>query len=1119
MRSVAAFLAGATLAASPALASDHLKFGPPPAWVVPQEMPRQSTKAADAPAAILLSDGQSRLEPGKTTTFTEVAVKLQKPEGLSEGNIAIPWEPAFDTVTVNKIHIIRGDKIIDVLANGQTFTIARRETNIDAATLDGTLTAVLQPEDLQVGDIVDFAMTSEHVDPTLKNHVETAFAAWNSIPVELGHVRISWPTGMKVSTKQSGDLPKGKQFAADGFNILELASRGIEPSVPPKSAPVRFQFARLGEISDFGSWQDLADLFAPLFREAAVIPKAGPLRTELETIRASSTNPKKRADQALQLVESRVRYVNLAMGTGGLVPASAETTWSRRFGDCKAKSALLIALLQELGIQAEPVLVNHSLGDAIADRLPMVGDFDHVIVRAVVEGKTYWLDGTRTGDTNLDSIPVPEFGWVLPLASKTSLTHLVPPPRLVPDSERRVEIDATDGLLAPARIKIAEVYRSDGALALNTLFSKFSSAQRDEALRALARQYFDNLSVAASSAQFDKPTGEFRISLEGSGKLGWDGSWARLPTTSVAYNPDFDRAPGPLHDVPFATNYPNYEKGRIEVRLPPHIASGQETPAELHETLAGVEYSRVTRVDGDVLTVETSERTVAPEIPYKQAIAAESRLRALYNDDVFLRVPAGYRATAKDLPALAEQSLSSAQDYIDRGNTYLDSGELDKAIADFDQALKSDPKNAWAIADRGIAYVWQQKYAEAEKDFTAAEALDRSNPVILRGRGLGAELQGDFDRAVALYSKSVLRDSNDDFARLHRAQALMQLSRNEEALADLNILLSSHTDSAAALSARASAYHALRQDDKALADTEQLLKGGNATPDVRLLRANIFRLQGKDDLVLREAELMMQEDPQSAYAFVAAARMLAVENRRDKAMAALDKAIAIAPAGFIYINRSQVRPRSDFAGRLADLDQALKLDSHDEDALSVKASVLVEQKRYSEALPLFEQVKRDHPENWSNRTLYAVALYKSGRTKEAEAEFSSVRAAAKAPMVLNNLCWTKATAGILLQSALDDCQAALKAAPDTPAYLDSLAMVQLRSGDLDGALATYNRVLASAKIAASFMGRAIVYFRKGDFEKAKADGDSARKLFPEIDAQFADYGLQLNPDQKSVVSK
>ena len=72
-------------------------------------------------------------------------------------------------------------------------------------------------------------------------------------------------------------------------------------------------------------------------------------------------------------------------------------------------------MLRAFGIEAEPVVVQSSLGDMIADRLPMIELFDHVLVRAHISGKDYWLDGTRTGDTSLDAIEVPNFGWGLPL--------------------------------------------------------------------------------------------------------------------------------------------------------------------------------------------------------------------------------------------------------------------------------------------------------------------------------------------------------------------------------------------------------------------------------------------------------------------------------------------------------------------------------------------------------------------------------------------------------------------------------------------------------------------------------------------------------------------------------
>src|SRR5439155_3287545 len=111
---------------------------------------------------------------------------------------------------------------------------------------------------------------------------------------------------------------------------------------------------------------------------------------------------------------------------GGLVPAMAQVTWERRFGDCKAKTALLLALLDELGVPAEPVLANVAIGDAIAERLPMIGLFNHVLVRAHVSGKDYWLDGTRSGDKDLEAIKAPEFGWVLPVTENAQLVHLVP---------------------------------------------------------------------------------------------------------------------------------------------------------------------------------------------------------------------------------------------------------------------------------------------------------------------------------------------------------------------------------------------------------------------------------------------------------------------------------------------------------------------------------------------------------------------------------------------------------------------------------------------------------------------------------------------------------------------
>jgi tetratricopeptide (TPR) repeat protein len=116
-------------------------------------------------------------------------------------------------------------------------------------------------------------------------------------------------------------------------------------------------------------------------------------------------------------------------------------------------------------------------------------------------------------------------------------------------------------------------------------------------------------------------------------------------------------------------------------------------------------------------------------------------------------------------------------------------------------------------------------------------------------------------------------------------------------------------------------------------------------------------------------------------------------------------------------------------------------------------------------------------------------------------------------MELNELCWAKATADIMLDSALQDCEAALKLRPSEGRMLDSLGMVLLKLGRLDEALAAYNQAIAKRTGAASLMGRAFVYLRKGDRTRAEADAAAARKLVGDIEDTFSGYDLKF--DQRS----
>jgi tetratricopeptide (TPR) repeat protein len=1076
MRFIFVAFAAAGLLVGAARAAEQPMIADPPAWVKPVAVPADNAKPDEAPIRILLSDEQVHLQPGRQSVYTEAVIRIQTPQGLAVGNLSLPWRPETDALTIHKLHIRRDGKVIDVLGSGQTFTVMRRETNLEMAMIDGVLTANIQPEGLQVGDTLEFAYTLTSSDPVLDGHVEHYGAGWNGMPIARAHLRATWPSSLPLKLRPS-QLPPLKPTRDGEVTVVEVSLDNIEPTFPPKGAPLRYARGRLLEMSDFHSWSEVAALMAPLYAKAARVPASGPLRTELDRIRAASSDPKLRAEAALALVQDRIRYVALLMGTGGYVPADAESTWARRYGDCKAKTALLLALLDELDVQAVPVAVNTQGGDGLDERLPMLGAFDHVLVRAVIGGKTYWLDGTRSGDVSLDRLRVPAFYWGLPLVPrKSELVRMMPPPLEVPDTSTTIRIDATAGLTIPAPFHVESITRGDDAIGGNMLIAQLTEAQRERYQREYWKDRFDFVEVKSVSSSFDQKTGELKMVMDGLAKMEWKDGWYETDETSIGYRADFSRELGLSADAPFAVGHPFFNETKEIILLPPGFAGAKQVAnASVNETVAGVEYQRKATLDGNVFTIESSSRSIAPEFSHREAATAQQKLRELYGRTVYLRRPASYRPTAQELAVRVATEPTNASEYFERGRAYFLRQEWDKAIVDFGEAMKRDPKyRGLALANRALAYVWTDEFEAAQKDLDAALALEPKEPVIYRARGFMAQKKTAYKEAIEAYGKSLELEPNNDFAFGRRAES----------------------------------YAALNETDLALADAAAALKLSPQWIDLYVLRANLLLRQGKRDLAVAEADAALAANPDIAYAHVAAAAIYSRLQKREQAMRAYDRALDLEPSPFIYLNRSFNRPKEDKAGRFADLDAALKLDPKDSDALAAKARLQVETGDNAGAIATLSRAIEAGAGDWRFLATRGIALARTGKSDQAEKDFAAVRAKALGPGQLNALCWEKATAGVALESALADCQAALAKVPDSPAFLDSRALVLLRLNRFDEAIADYDRALAKAPAqSASLFGRAVALARKGEKEKAAAALAAALKTNPKVREEFAAYGV------------
>jgi hypothetical protein len=601
-----------------------------------------------APAVqVLLDDHQSRLDPAGDAYYSRRVIKVLKPEGLAGiKSVNLIWSPDTESITLHTLKIIRDGKTIDLLANQADVLVLRRETNLEQASLDGRITATRQIDGLQTGDILDLSFTRTHADPVVQGHSfdgeRMAFAG------VAGRYRavVSWPKGQPVNWKATPGYGEPTVTEAGGRTTLTVDKTEVLAPKPPIGAPLRFRRVGQMEASSFQSWNEISKLMAPLYAKASTISKDSPIKAEADAIAAQTKDPKARAFAALQLVEDKTRYFFIGMGEGGYVPANADDTWARRFGDCKAKTALLLAILKNLGVDAEPVLVSLGGGDGINELPPALAAFNHVIVRVKINGQSYWLDGTRTGDRNPQAMQPPAHKWGLPVrAAGAGLEPIVEQQITIPTISTVLRLDASKGLDAKAAAKISITYSGIYASTVRATLAKTPRADFERAFR----QQFANVAGGTDIDQVtwrdDTAKDLFTIELTGSNDMVWRknqdlGVREFKVGAAGAPRPFPKREPGPNKDAPFAVAYPSFTRIRTEIILPEGGKGFTVRGPSGVERVAGYEITSGSAIEGNVANFTVDQHSVTSEISATEAEAANVEIRKLRDVEAFVRAPA-----------------------------------------------------------------------------------------------------------------------------------------------------------------------------------------------------------------------------------------------------------------------------------------------------------------------------------------------------------------------------------------------------------------------------------------------------------------------------------------------
>lgn len=766
------------LLAGTARAGETPLYQPPPDWVIPASLPDPATLGSGAPA-ILIFDRQQRIADGGLWSYVDTAQRITSAELLNQlANLTLPWLPDKGDLIIHELAIVRAGEQIDLLAGGNRFTVIRREQALEQRELTGVLTATLAVEGLRVGDVLRLRASTTSRDKALGGHVQ-ALAPVITAPVSLGQGRLRtlWDKGSEPRWKLGASGIEASPVRREGFTELSFSLPGPrQPEIPP-DAPIRFKPLPLLEVSTFADWAEVSRTMHPLFATDGLLKQGSPLLAEMNAILKSERTALGRTQRALQLVQDKIRYLAVSMDGGNYVPQTPDQTWTLRYGDCKAKTLMLLALLRGMGIEAEPVLVHTELGDMVVKRLPSVAAFNHIIVRAVIDGQSLWLDGTGLGARIEDIRDTPPFRNALPLRPDgADLMPIEPRKAGRPALDMTMTLDESSSVDLPGVFDLSLVLRGASAMQLNLVRNQLDAGRQREVFGQFLSRLIGDAQFGTIALAPDEQAGLMTIKARGvmASAWRWDDKAMKRGIDRALAAIDFepDRARAAWSQIPVATPAPEGRRLRLVVRLPEggrdFRIDGQ--PA-LSARLAGYDVNRNVVLAKGTLTVDEHIESTGTEIPASQvseekdkvmtARARAPRLVApaatLRSWDIAGRDPAGATQIAAAEQILA-QAIANAPDeaspYRSRAYFRRSVNNGKGALADLGKALALEPTLELYLA-RAQLREEQGDVAAALTDAEAARQLDPSSiGATIKVSNLRAEA-GNLESALALLDQRI----------------------------------------------------------------------------------------------------------------------------------------------------------------------------------------------------------------------------------------------------------------------------------------------------------------------------------------------------------------------------
>jgi hypothetical protein len=320
--------------------------------------------------------------------FVMQRIYLAKEDGVTRwANFLLPQNPPAVSTKLEEARIIQPD------GSSTVFNPDKMPAATDVTSgMCGALTMVFMPN-AHAGCLIEIAYRTRHLlDASLPDFSEE-LPVQMDIPALETDLQLQVPANNHFHFKLRNSDQKPVEIIANGMRTLSWKLDHLPAFEPlPNDPPARDYMVAL-DISNLDSWDEFATWTRRLLRGSD--DQDPTVKAKAADLADGATSRLDKIRKAYEFVAA-LRYVAIEFGVNGIVPRTPAVVLQNRYGDCKDKANLLIALLADMGVEARLSVLNR--GSSTDTDFPS-WQFNHAIAyvpKAPDAGQPedLWLDTT-----------------------------------------------------------------------------------------------------------------------------------------------------------------------------------------------------------------------------------------------------------------------------------------------------------------------------------------------------------------------------------------------------------------------------------------------------------------------------------------------------------------------------------------------------------------------------------------------------------------------------------------------------------------------------------------------------------------------------------------------------